>query len=153
MSGPTPAQILTASGVPFSSFRHAPIRTYEDIERELDLPAERLLKTLAFRTPDRFVLVSLPMLLPAGYGKIAKAAGVSRSKLRRAGEDDLAELGMAPGGISPLTGLADRAVVFHESVPGMGQVYCGSGRDDETIEVAAEALVELVRPVIADVAS
>ena len=152
MSGRTPAQILEAAGVPFSSFTHAPIRTYEDIERELDLPAERLLKTLAFRTGDRFVLVSLPMLTPAGYGKIAKAAGVSRSKLRRAGEDDLAELGMAPGGISPLTDVADRAVVFHTPVPDMGKVYCGSGRDDETIEVDAANLVDLVRPVIADVA-
>ncbi|CCH29722.1 YbaK/EbsC family protein [Actinosynnema sp. NPDC047251] len=153
MSGPTPAQILEAAGVPFSSFPHAPIRTYEDIERELALPAERLLKTLAFRAEDRFVLVSMPMLLPAGYGKIAKAAGVSRSKLRRAGEDDLAVLGMAPGGISPLTEVADRTVVFHPSVPEMGKVYCGSGRDDVTIEVDAAALVELVKPVITDVAN
>lgn len=153
MRGPTPAQILEAAGVPFSSFTHAPIRTYEDIERELSLPAERLLKTLAFRTGDRFVLVSLPMLTSAGYGKIAKAAGVSRSKLRRAGEDDLAELGMAPGGISPLTDFADRTVVFHTPVPDMGKVYCGSGRDDETIEVDAASLVDVVRPVIADVAS
>ncbi|MBB5959521.1 Cys-tRNA(Pro)/Cys-tRNA(Cys) deacylase [Saccharothrix tamanrassetensis] len=153
MSGPTPAQILEAAGVPFSSFTHAPIRTYEDIERELRLPAEQLLKTLAFRTDDGFVLVSMPMLLPAGYGKIAKAAGVSRSKLRRAGEDDLTVLGMAPGGISPLTELADKTVVFHATVPSMGKVYCGSGRDDETIEVDAASLVDLVRPVIADVAS
>ncbi|WP_103339728.1 aminoacyl-tRNA deacylase [Amycolatopsis sp. CA-126428] len=152
MSRPTPAQILLAAGVPFSSFTHAPIRTYEDIERELKLPAERLLKTLAFRTEDRFILVSMPMLTPAGYGKIAKAAGVSRAKLRRAGEDDLAELGMAPGGISPLTELAGRTVVFHTTVPDMGTVYCGSGRDDETIEVAAASLVELVRPVLHDVA-
>ncbi|WP_433271673.1 aminoacyl-tRNA deacylase [Actinosynnema sp. CS-041913] len=152
MSGPTPAQILEAAAVPFSSFPHAPIRTYEDIERELRLPAERLLKTLAFRTDDGFVLVSMPMLLPAAYGKIAKAAGVSRSKLRRAGEADLAVLGMAPGGISPLTDLDDKTVVFHTTVPDMGKVYCGSGRDDVTIEVDAATLVDLVRPVVADVA-
>jgi Cys-tRNA(Pro)/Cys-tRNA(Cys) deacylase len=149
----SPAEILRDAGVSFSSFTHAPIRTYEDIERELDLPADRLLKTLAFRTGDgQFVLASLPILLPVAYGKVAKSAGVSRSKLRRAGEDDLRELGMAPGGISPLT-TAEGTVIFHTTVPDMGTVYCGSGRDDETIEVAAADLVEVVNPVLADVAN
>ncbi|WP_309111506.1 YbaK/EbsC family protein [Saccharothrix sp.] len=148
----SPVEILKDAGVPFSTFTHAPIRTYEDIERELDLPADRLLKTLAFRAEDgRFVLVSLPMLLPVGYGKVAKAAGVSRSKLRRAGDDDLRELGMAPGGISPVTRVEPRTVVFHTTVPDMGTVYCGSGRDDETVQVEAADLVALVQPVLAEV--
>ncbi|WP_447008046.1 aminoacyl-tRNA deacylase [Saccharothrix isguenensis] len=153
MSGPTPAQILEAAGVRFSSFTHVPIRTYEDIERELRLPADRLLKTLAFRTDEGFVLVSMPMVMPAGYGKIAKAAGVSRSKLRRAGDDDLAVLGMEPGGISPLTTLDGTTVLFHSTVADMGTVYCGSGRADETVEVDAASLVDVVRPVVTDVAA
>ncbi|MBW4717087.1 aminoacyl-tRNA deacylase [Saccharothrix obliqua] len=152
MSGATPAQILSAAGVPFATFRHTPIRTHQDVERELGLPTAQLLKTLAFRADGRFVLVSMPMALPANYGRIARAAGVPRARLRRADEEDLAVLGMAPGGISPLTEVADRTVVFHTSVPDMGTVYCGSGRADETIEVAAASLVALVDPVLADVA-
>jgi Cys-tRNA(Pro)/Cys-tRNA(Cys) deacylase len=151
---PTPAEILQAAGVGFSSFTHTPIRTYEDIERELRLPAEQLLKTLAFRTEDgTFVLASLPILRPVGYGKVAKVAGVSRSRLRRADEADLLELRMAPGGISPLTRMPGAIVVFDTTVPAMTKVYCGSGKDDETIEIEVDKLIEVVRPQLADLAS
>jgi Cys-tRNA(Pro)/Cys-tRNA(Cys) deacylase len=51
-----------------------------------------------------------------------------------------------PGGISPLT-RAPRTTVA--SVARMGSIYCGSGRADETIEVEAVALIEVVKPLLA----
>ncbi|ASU81450.1 hypothetical protein CDO52_00460 [Nocardiopsis gilva YIM 90087] len=138
----TPSEILNAGSVPFTSFGHAPIRTLEDIERELALPPEKLLKTMAFRVADaQFVLAAVPILARVHYGRLARAVGVARSQLRQAGDEDLRELGMEPGGISPLTRLADATVVFDEAVADMGVVYCGSGRADGTIKIEARDLV------------
>ncbi|MCO5997403.1 YbaK/EbsC family protein [Actinoallomurus rhizosphaericola] len=150
MTLPTPAEILSAAGIAFSSFTHPPIRTYEDIERELKLPPELLLKTMAFRSETGFVLASLPILSRVAYGPLAKAAGLPRAALRQAGPGDLAELGMEPGGVSPLTGLPGTQIVFDVSVRAMATVHFGSGRADETLTAQAADLIEVVRPVFAD---
>ncbi|MGH3914864.1 MAG: aminoacyl-tRNA deacylase [Pseudonocardiaceae bacterium] len=150
----TPIEILRTAGVAFSCFSHPPIRTYDDIVRELRLPADQLLKTMAFRTDGgKFVLISLPILSAVKYGRLAKATGVPRSQLRRAGPDDLKELGTAPGGVSPLTFRSGTLVAFDTSVRAMETVYCGSGRDDETIKIEASSLIEVVQPLFAQLAA
>lgn len=150
---PAPGDILRAESVPFSAFRHAPIRTLEDIERELRLPTECLLKTMTFRIADAgLVLAALPILSRVHYGRLARAVGVSRSLLRQGGEADLRELGMEPGGVSPLTRLPGVAVVFDRAVATMGTVYCGSGRADETIRLAAHDLVAAADAEFAEIA-
>ncbi len=146
----SPEEILTAAGVDYTAFNHPPIRTLQDIERLLKLPTDQLLKTMAFRTPDGFLLAALPILARVAYGALARAAGLPRSALRQAGPDDLAELSMELGGVSPLTNIPRTVVLFDVAVPEMGSVYCGSGRADRTIKVDAQDLLRVAQPVLAE---
>lgn len=146
----SPEEILTAAGVEYTAFDHPPIRTLQDIEQILKLPAEHLVKTMAFRTPDGFLLAALPMLDRVAYGALARAAGLPRSALQQAGPDDLAELSMEPGGVSPLTNVPCTVVLFDVAVPEMGGVYCGSGRPDRTIKVGALDLLRAANPVLGE---
>ena len=149
----TAEEILIAAGVEYTAFDHPPIRTLEDIDRVLKLPQDRLLKTMAFRTPDGFLLAALPILARVAYGALARAAGRPRSALRQADQDDLAELGMEPGGVSPLTDVPGTMVLFDVAVPEMDSVYCGSGRADRTIEVGVPGLLRAARPVVGELSA
>jgi Cys-tRNA(Pro)/Cys-tRNA(Cys) deacylase len=87
------------------------------------------------------------------YGAIARALGVSRSSLRQADEQRVIDLGMEPGGVSPICSDPDVVVVVDESVVGMGSVYCGGGTSTTTIAVDASAIVQVaVSPIVAAIA-
>jgi Cys-tRNA(Pro)/Cys-tRNA(Cys) deacylase len=145
----TPLDVLADSGAAYSVRQHVPIVGRDDAERELGLPTERLLKTMVFRAGETVVLAALPVYGKVNYGKLARAVGVPRSALRQADAEDLRAVGMVPGGASPVCGVDGVVTVFDVSVPDMGVVYCGSGRADQTVQIEAKALVELVQPVIA----
>jgi Cys-tRNA(Pro)/Cys-tRNA(Cys) deacylase len=137
--------------VTFSVREHVPVTGQDDAERELGLPADQMLKTMVFRAGGTTVLVALPARTRVHYGKLAKAIGVQRSVLRQAGPDDLARIGMVPGGASPVCGTDGVTTVFDVSVLSMATVFCGSGRTDQTVEIQAKTLVELIQPIIAAV--
>lgn len=147
----SPIDILHASGAAFSVREHAPITGHASAERELGLPSGQMLKTMVFRAGAATILVALPAHGRVHYGKLARAVGVPRGVLRRAEPDDLARIGMMPGGASPVCDADGVIIVFDVSVLEMGTVYCGSGRADQTVQVEAKALIDLVRPVIAAV--
>ncbi|MGW3465473.1 aminoacyl-tRNA deacylase [Streptomyces olivaceoviridis] len=145
----SPEEVLRKSGVPFTVLDHVPIVGQEDAETKLGLTTEQLLKTMVFRTADGgFVLAALPVTGRVNYGRLARAAGVSRAKLRQAEPGELSLLGMEPGGASPVCDLPDVVIVFDTAVTRMGTVYCGSGRADRTVRIEAAQLIELVGPKI-----
>ncbi|GGP00715.1 aminoacyl-tRNA deacylase [Wenjunlia tyrosinilytica] len=99
----SPEEVLRTSGVPFTVLDHVPIVGQTDAETKLGLATEQLLKTMVFRTDDgAFVLAALPVTGRVHYGRLARAAGISRSKIRQAEPDELSLLGMEPGGASPV---------------------------------------------------
>lgn len=148
----TPVEVLEAAGSDFTLLDHEPIVGRADAEQLLGLPTERLLKTMVFKTGEgAFFLVALPATGKVSYGKLSKVVDVPRARLRQADPEDLGSLGMEPGGASPVCGMADVVTVFDAAVPGMGTVYCGSGRADQTVRIDADTLVALVRPVVAPV--
>lgn len=149
----SPVDVLQAAGVAFSVQEHAPVTGHANAERELGLPADRMLKTMVFRAGAATVLVALPARSRVHYGKLARAVGVQRSMLRRAEPDDLRRIGMMPGGASPVCGADGVITVFDVSALEMGTVYCGSGSAGRTVKIEAKALIDLVRPVIAAVAA
>jgi Cys-tRNA(Pro)/Cys-tRNA(Cys) deacylase len=146
-----PVDVLQASGVAFSVREHAPIIGHASAERELGLPADQMLKTMVFRAGAATVLVALPASSRVHYGKLARAVGVQRSMLRRAEPDDLARIGMMPGGASPVCDADGVIIVFDVSALEMRTVYCGSGRADRTVQIEAKTLIDLLQPVIAPV--
>ncbi|MFF9478349.1 aminoacyl-tRNA deacylase [Streptomyces sp. NPDC014733] len=147
----SPVEVLKRLSVDFSLHDHVPIRTRTDIERELGLPVDMLLKTMVFHTGEEFVLAALPIRQRVHYGRLARAVGVSRAKLRQAAPEELEALAMEPGGASPVCGRSSVITVFDESVREMDRVYCGSGRADQTVEVDARELMRLLDPVITSV--
>jgi Cys-tRNA(Pro)/Cys-tRNA(Cys) deacylase len=149
--GRSPVELLKDSGASFSVLEHVPIIGQEDVERELGLPASQLLKTMDFRANETMILVALPVHGRVNYGRLARATGISRGRIRQAGPDDLRLLGMEVGGASPVCDRDGVITVFDDSVPQMGTVFCGSGRCDQTVEIEASALVDIARPVIAPV--
>jgi Cys-tRNA(Pro)/Cys-tRNA(Cys) deacylase len=152
MSVLSPVEVLESAGAEFTLMDHVPIVGRQDAEEQLGLPTDRLLKTMVFRAADgTFILVALPASGRVSYGKLSKVVSVSRANLRQANPDELALLGMRPGGASPVCGAPGVVIVFDSTVPGMGTVYCGSGRPDRTVRTEAETLVRVVQPVVASV--
>ena len=150
----TPEEVLRKSGVPFTVMSHVPIVGQHDAENTLGLATEHLLKTMVFRTKDEvFVLAALPVSGRVHYGRLARAAGVSRAMLRQAAPEELSLLGMEPGGASPVCAAGRRDPVFDVSVTRMSTVYCGSGRADRTVKIEAQQLIELVGPKIEELSS
>lgn len=147
--GRSPVELLEDSGAAFSVIEHVPIVGQEDVERELGLPVDQLLKTMVFRAGETMILAALPVHGRVNYGRLARAVGVPRGKLRQAEPDDLKRLGLEPGGASPLSAAEGVIIVFDAAVPQMGVVFCGSGRCDRTVEIEAAALISVERPVIA----
>jgi Cys-tRNA(Pro)/Cys-tRNA(Cys) deacylase len=148
----SPVQVLRLAGVVFTLTTHAPIVGQADAEQELKLPTEHLLKTMVFRTEQgAFILAALPASKRVSYGKLAKAVTVPRGQLKQAAPDDLRLLGMELGGASPVCAVDGVVTVFDSFVCGMGKVYCGSGRADQTVQTEARTLIELVQPLIASI--
>lgn len=149
-ASPDAAGILAAAGADFRVHHHPPVRTAEDIRSLTGFSIERSVKVMVFTTDEQqVVLAAFPGQARLRYGQLAAALGVRRKALTPAGTDVLRRMGMEPGGVSPVCADPDVTVVLDSAVPGMGRVFCGSGRADHTLEVAAADLVRLARnPVI-----
>lgn len=143
-------ETLEAAGVPYVVHTHEPIRGEADLHLTR-LNWETSVKTLAFELPDgRTALVAVRGPARVQYGAIAKALGVSRSNLQKAGEDRILALGMEPGGVSPICSDPEVIVVIDATVFGMGVVYCGGGTCTSTIEIDADAIARVAcAPIIA----
>ncbi|WBB75661.1 YbaK/EbsC family protein [Micromonospora sp. WMMD1128] len=143
---PTPMRILDRAGAAYAVTVHRAIRTADDVTTWLDLPVERSVKTLAFEgARDGLVLAVLPGPARLDYRGLAEAVGTSRSRLRPADPAALDVLDMEPGGASPLSDAEGVVTVFDVTVAGMGPVYCGSGRNDRTLQVDGRDLLRLAR--------
>jgi Cys-tRNA(Pro)/Cys-tRNA(Cys) deacylase len=146
----SPTAILDGAGVPYELFRHPGAVTFEDVLREMGFPPDQMIKTVAFRTgPGALLLASLPSPRRLSYGALARAAGVSRGRMRPADGDDLRLLGMEVGGVSPLTRVAGVTIVFDAGMVAAPHAYLGSGRAGESLKVETDALVKLTAPAVA----
>ena len=151
--GRTPEEILEDAGVPFRVHDHVPVATVAEMVDALPFPAEEHVKTLAFEADDRIVLAALRGSDRLAYGALARAAGVPRDRLRPLTPDRVREeLAFEPGGVCPLTEAA--VVIVDRQVLALDRAFCGSGRNDATLELTPADLVtaagatvtELARP-------
>lgn len=136
---------LKGHGVPFAVHTHAPNRTMEDVANSQAFDMGRSLKALAFGVREQLVVAVVPGLNRLHYGNLARSLAVSR-KLFRVLEPKEVEivLGDVPGGVSPLQRDGVR-VLFDKSVAQLDVVYCGSGRPDRTLELAAPDLLRVTK--------
>jgi Cys-tRNA(Pro)/Cys-tRNA(Cys) deacylase len=135
--------VLERAAIGYRLHQHPPVRTEADLHLT-GLDVDTSAKTLAFSLPDgRFVLAAIPGRSRLRYGNLARALGVPRSALRPMPEAQLGELGMEPGGVSPITDHVGATLVLDRSLLSHDRLYCGSGLADSSIEVAAADLARL----------
>ncbi len=136
--------LLDAAGVRYSMHSHAPLVSFEEAKTILSFDPGAMVKGLVFRAPDRgFAIVALRGADRADYKKIADALGIRRADLRAADPSDVAtELGMQLGGVAPLP-IKGAVILVDEAVTELGTIYCGSGRNDVTLELAARDLLRI----------
>ncbi len=135
---------LDTTAIPYRTHTHAPLVSFEDAKTVLPFDPGSMVKGLVFRTPSGvFAIVALRGADRADYKKIADALGVRRADLRAADPAQVeAELGMQLGGIVPLP-INGAVVLVDQAVAALDTIYCGSGRNDVTLELEAEALLRI----------
>jgi Cys-tRNA(Pro)/Cys-tRNA(Cys) deacylase len=144
----TPLEILADAGVPFTVHEHAPVATVAEILVALPFPAEQHVKTLAFDAGERVALAALRGSDRVRYGSLARALGVPRDRLTALRPDRVRdELGLEPGGVCPLVDAEDVTVLVDTCVLELPRAFCGSGRNDATIDLVAAS-----RAVVVDLA-
>jgi Cys-tRNA(Pro)/Cys-tRNA(Cys) deacylase len=149
----TPEAILRDAGVSFSLHEHVPVATVAEILVALPFPAEEHVKTLAFTADGSVVLAALRGSDRLQFGRLARALGVGRDRIVPLPPERVREeLGLEPGGVCPLVD-GDVTVLADRRVLDLPRVFCGSGRNDATLELAPADLVAASRATVTDLAA
>jgi Cys-tRNA(Pro)/Cys-tRNA(Cys) deacylase len=150
----TPEEILAAAGVAFEVHSHSPVATVAEILSALPFPASEHVKTLAFEADGRVVLAALRGSDRVAFGRLARAVGVGRDRIAPLPPERVeAELGLQPGGVCPLADREDVTVLADRRILDLPRAFCGSGRNDATLELAPEDLVAASGATVADLAA
>ena len=126
-------ELVFRSGVPHTIHEHRETRTIDDAARNLSFPVDRIVKTIAFRTRR------------VDYARLAAQAGVNRRDLSSLSPREVRVLiGVEPGSVSPVMPLDGAELFIDDDVLAITPtLYCGFGRPDRTLEMAAADLVRL----------
>lgn len=138
-------RILREKGVTFKIHEHEPVMTMQDVKEKLPFPIEKLLKTLVFKIRNSFwILAVVRGQDKVNYRKLAKAFGVKRDVLVRPSVDEMRlELDFQIGGICPIPINDSIKAVFDKSMLDMNVVYCGVGRNDRSLEIRLQDLLQV----------
>lgn len=148
---PTIRSFLTSSDAIFEVHDHDPVVSFNEAQRLLPFDPDAMVKSLAFRLPgDRYAIAAMRAAERADYKKIADALGVRRADLHMATDMELAQfLAMVPGGVVPLP-INEARVVIDSGVTAMETIYCGTGRNDSTLQIRSAELVRVSRCTLRD---
>jgi len=150
----TPEEILRDAGIAFHVHEHAPVATVAEILEVLPFPAEQHVKTLAFDADGGIALAALRGSDRLQFGRLARALGVGRDRIAPLSPDRVeAELGLQPGGVCPIVDRDAVAVLVDGRVLALPRVFCGSGRNDATLELAPADLVRVSGASIVELAA
>lgn len=136
--------LLNESGINFRIHEHQVIRTITDVEEKLPFPKERLLKTVVFKIKNSFwILAAVKGEDRVDYRKLASSFGVSRNDLTCPSPEEVeSTLGFEIGGVGPIPTNDGTKAVFDSSLLSLDIVYCGSGRNDRTLEIRLDDLLQ-----------
>jgi Cys-tRNA(Pro)/Cys-tRNA(Cys) deacylase len=148
---PAVLSFLTSSNAIFTVHEHGPVVTFREAQLSLPFDPDAMVKSLAFRLPgDRYAIAAMRAAERADYKKIADALGVKRADLQMATDVELVQaLAMVPGGVAPLP-INNAQVVIDLGVTAMETIYCGTGRNDSTLEIRSAELLRINRDALRD---
>jgi Cys-tRNA(Pro)/Cys-tRNA(Cys) deacylase len=138
-------KLLAVRGFPFTIHEHLPSYTVADAGERLPFPAERLLKTIAFKIKaGGYILAAVRGPDRIDYRKLATASGRKRADVVRLSPEEVIEVfGVEVGSVSPIDLRGGAAVFFDAQVPTQETVFCGLGRADRTLEIHLMDLVQI----------
>lgn len=144
---------LERSGVPYRIHAHAASVTFQDAAEFLDFPLERLLKTVAFQVKNGpWVLAALRGRDRVDYKKLAAHLEINRTQLRSLPPDEVeTKLDYPLGGVAPFPTRPNTRIIFDKRAVDLGVIFCGTGRNDHTLEISAPALAALCGASIAPI--
>ena len=138
---------LQEQHVAFTIHEHQAAVTVTDAEETLPFPRELFLKTVVFKMKNAgWILAAVRGQDSVDYRKLAAAFGMKRGDVTRPPAEDVeTSLGYEIGGVCPIPVGKDIEVVFDSNVLIMDRVYCGSGRNDRTLEIKLHDLLQVTR--------
>jgi Cys-tRNA(Pro)/Cys-tRNA(Cys) deacylase len=145
---------LRQNGVPFTIHDHEVSRSFAEGVERLPFPPGLLLKTVVFKLPDGWALVTLHGGDRVDFRALADALGVKRADLRQASAEEITTaFGVEIGGVSPIP-TADgvsTSLVFDQRCAAMETIYCGTGLASQTLEIRAVDLLAITGAKIAPI--
>ena len=129
---------LTQSKVNFNLHHHDPVVTVEQAKVIVPHLTVNLIKTIVFKIKDGpWILAGVNGPDRIHYKYLAEIFGINRKLIRAVSAPDVETgLGFEIGGVGPFPVTSDVLVVLDESLMGLPHVFCGSGRNTVTVEIA-----------------
>lgn len=150
MAYETVMSMLENSGLPFTLHHHPRVCTIDDAERLVPHLTHNLLKTVVFKIKDsHWILAAVNGHDRIDYKQLARAFGVNRKLIRTVSPDAVEDqLGFEIGGTGPFPVLDSVKIIMDQSLEDLCPIFCGSGKNTETIEMDIADLICLVSPII-----
>ena len=142
-------RVLIENGIKYKMHFHDNIPTVKEAQEKVDFDIEKCFKTIAFKYGSKYVFASLKAKDSIDYAKLCDFLKVNRKYLKKADSEELeTKYGYEPGGIGPISVSSDIAVIFDEKIRDEKIVFCGSGRQNATIEIDSKDLIKLGNAVV-----
>jgi Cys-tRNA(Pro)/Cys-tRNA(Cys) deacylase len=124
----------------------------EHAAEALDVPPERMFKSLVARAGDDLVFALLPATSELSLKKLATAAGAKQARMAEPRDAERAT-GYQIGGISPLGSKRRLRVFLDASALGHDRICLNAGGRGAIVDVATGQLIALVDAVAVDLAA
>jgi prolyl-tRNA editing enzyme YbaK/EbsC (Cys-tRNA(Pro) deacylase)/SAM-dependent methyltransferase len=145
-----------------SAFKvHAPVRTMAEVQEILDVSPSNMLKSIVVAVTDdptrderhpRLYLFGIPADRKLDFGKVASYLRVSRRHVRAASQSEVEDLtGFTVGSIPPFGMPSYVATIIDVRLSNRLQIWCGTGRPTESLELSLEDLRKLSAYSVADI--
>lgn len=140
-------KMLREAGAVFTLHEHPPVRTIQEAHLLAGHLTHNLLKTVVFKIKDGpWILAAVAGSSRIDYRKLALAFGVRRTELRAVSPREVEDvLGFEVGGVGPFALREDVEVIFDDFAAPLKSVFCGSGRNTQTIQIHFEEVAALPR--------
>lgn len=123
----------------------------EAVAAALEVPPERLLKTLVILVDGRPIVGIVPVAGRLSLRKLARAAGGKRAAMAD-GQDAQRLTGYVVGGISPIGQRRRLPMIIDAGVRSYSTVFVSAGRRGLQLELKPDDLIETTGATVADIA-
>jgi len=145
-------QLLDDRKISYKVHSHDDIPTVTIAKEKINFNIDSCIKTIAFKYDERYIFIAIRAEDKIDYPKLCSQLDIFRNKLSKAIDTDLEIMfGYQSGGIAPISLDESIIVVFDTNISADGNVFCGSGLRNKTLEINFDDLVSLNNVFVLDV--